>query len=204
MSATTGESVERLEHAIIDRLPEGEPLYPDDYLTDQPEPFLAAEIVREKLLALTHAEIPFSSAVVIDRFEAPTDGQPVLRLYCTIVVDRESQKPIVIGKNGEMIKKIGTTAREELERLFSARVYLDLRVRAKAGWREDESVLHDIGLGGWAREPVRKGFGRRRLTSVPRVGRGLPVPGDIWSSFVLPLNATLYDGRSNPTDLHAR
>jgi GTP-binding protein Era len=151
LSAATGESVERLERAIIDRLPEGEPLYPDDYLTDQPERFLAAEIVREKLLTFTHAEIPFSSAVVIDRFEPPAENQPVLRLYCTVVVDRESQKPIIVGRNGEMIKKIGTAARVELERLFGCRVYLDLRVRAKAGWREDESVLHDIGLGGWGR-----------------------------------------------------
>jgi GTP-binding protein Era len=147
VSAATGENVERLERAIIDRLPDGEPLYPDDYLTDRSEQFLAAEIVREKLLEFTHAEIPFSSAVVIDRLEAPTDERPVLRLYCTIVVDRDSQKPIVIGKNGEMIKRIGTAARQELERRFSTRVYLDLRVRAKAGWREDEGVLHDIGLG---------------------------------------------------------
>ncbi len=81
LSAATGENVDRLERVLIDRLPEGEPLYPDDYLTDQPERFFAAEIVREKLLQFTHAEIPFSSAVVIDRFEEPAGDRPVLRLY---------------------------------------------------------------------------------------------------------------------------
>ena len=99
----------------------GERLYPADYLTDQPERFFAAEIVREKLLQFTHAEIPFSSAVIIDRFEEAEEGatgSALLRLYCTIVVDRDSQKPIVIGKGGDMIKRIGTAAREELERFF--------------------------------------------------------------------------------------
>jgi GTPase len=146
ISALTGDNVERLEREIIARLPEGERLYPEDYLTDQPERFFAAEIVREKLLQFTHAEIPFSSAVVIDRFEEPTGEGAILRLYCTIVVDRESQKPIVIGRGGEMIKKIGTAAREELERFFHTRVFLDLHVRVKSEWREDDKVLSEIGL----------------------------------------------------------
>jgi GTPase len=144
VSAATGENVDRLEQALIQRLPEGERLYPDDYLTDQPERFFAAEIVREKLLQFTHAEIPFSSAVVIDRFEEPSPPKSLLRLYCTIVVDRESQKPIVVGRGGEMIKKIGTAAREELERFFATRVFLDLHVRVKAEWRDDERVLQEL------------------------------------------------------------
>ncbi len=147
VSAGTGDNVDRLERVILDRLPEGEPRYPPDYLTDQPERFFAAEIVREKLLQLTHAEIPFSSAVVIDRFEEPTAERALLRLFCTIVVDRESQKPIIVGRGGDMIKRIGTAAREELERFFSTRVYLDLHVRVKSEWREDDGVLNDIGLG---------------------------------------------------------
>jgi GTP-binding protein Era len=147
VSAATGDNVDRLERAIIDRLPEGPPLYPDDYLTDQPERVMAAEIVREKLLQFTHAEIPFSSAVVVDRFEEPAQEGGLLRLHCSIVVDRESQKPIVVGKGGEMIKRIGTAAREELERFFSTRVFLDLRVRVAVDWREDERVLQDIGVG---------------------------------------------------------
>jgi GTP-binding protein Era len=146
LSAATGDNVDRLERAIIDRLPEGERLYPEDYLTDQPERFFAAEIVREKLLQFTHAEIPFSSAVVVDRFEEPSGPKAILRLYCTIVVDRESQKPIVVGRGGEMVKKIGTAAREDLERFFDTRVFLDLHVRVKSEWREDDAVLDDIGL----------------------------------------------------------
>jgi GTPase len=147
ISAATGDNVDRLERAIVDRLPEGERLYPEDYLTDQPERFFAAEIVREKLLQFTRSEIPFSSAVVIDRFEEPQDGNGLLRLYCTIVVDRESQKPIVVGRGGDMIKSIGTAAREELERFFRVRVFLDLHVRVRAEWREDDRVLAQLGLG---------------------------------------------------------
>jgi len=146
LAASTGDNVDRLERALIDRLPEGERLYPEDYLTDQPERFFAAEIVREKLLQFTHAEIPFSSAVVVDRFEEPSGAKAILKLYCTIVVDRESQKPIVVGRGGEMIKKIGTAAREDLERFFDSRVFLDLHVRVKSEWREDDAVLDDIGL----------------------------------------------------------
>lgn len=146
ISAATGDNVDRLERAIIERLPEGDPLYPPDYLTDQPERFLAAEIVREKLLQFTHDEIPFASAVVVDRFEEPQGPKPILRLYCTIVVDRESQKPIVVGRGGEMIKRIGTAAREDLERFFGTKVFLDLHVRVKTEWREDEAVLKDLGM----------------------------------------------------------
>jgi GTP-binding protein Era len=147
VSAATGDNVDRLERLIIDRLPEGERRYPEDYLTDQPERFFASEIVREKLLQFTRAELPFSSGVVIDRFEEPDpDGQNLLRLYCTIVVDRESHKPIVVGRGGEMIKKIGTAARQELEAFFGTRVFLDLHVRVKTEWREDERALNDMGL----------------------------------------------------------
>jgi GTP-binding protein Era len=146
VSATTGENVDRLERAIIERLPEGEPLYPADYLTDQPERVIAGEIVREKLLQFTRAEIPFSSAVVVEKFEEPAGEGGLLRLHCSIVVERESHKPIVLGRGGAMIKQIGTTAREELERFFGTRVFLDLHVRVKADWREDERVLKDLGL----------------------------------------------------------
>lgn len=146
VSAVTGENVDRLEGAIIERLPEGEPLYPADYLTDQPERVIAGEIVREKLLQFTRAEIPFSSAVVVEKFEEPAGENGLLRLYCSIVVERESQKPIVVGRGGAMIKQIGTAAREELERFFGTRVFLDLHVRVKSEWREDERVLKDLGL----------------------------------------------------------
>jgi GTP-binding protein Era len=143
VSAFTGENVDRLEEVFLSRLPEGEPLYPPDYLTDQPERFFVAEAVREQVLRHTHAELPFTSAVVVDRFEE-ADENGLMRLYCSILVERPSQKPIVIGKGGEMIKRIGTAARQELERFFQARVFLDLRVKVESEWREDERRLDEL------------------------------------------------------------
>jgi GTP-binding protein Era len=145
VSALTGENVDRLEHVLLSHLPEGQPLYDAEHLTDQPERFFVAELVREQVLRLTHAELPFASAVVIDRFEEP-DEKGLLRLYCSILVERESQKPILIGRGGEMIKAIGTAARSELERFFDTRVFLDLRVKVRADWREDERTLDQLGL----------------------------------------------------------
>ena len=143
ISALTGDNVDRLEQVFLARLPEGEALYPDDYLTDQPERFFVAEAVREQVLRHTHAELPYSSAVVVDRFEEP-DEKGIMRLYCSILVERPSQKPIVVGRGGEMIKRIGTAAREELERFFQTRVFLDLRVKVESEWREDERRLDEI------------------------------------------------------------
>ncbi|HEY3380493.1 MAG TPA: GTPase Era [Vicinamibacterales bacterium] len=145
VSALTGENVDRLERVFLERLPEGEPMYPTDYLTDQPERFFVAETVREKVLGLTHAEIPFSSAVVVDKFEEP-DEAGLMRLYCSILVERESQKPILIGRAGEMIKRIGTAARHDLEAFFEARVYLDLRVKVQSEWRENDRLLDQLGM----------------------------------------------------------
>ncbi len=145
ISAVTGENVERLEQVILSHLPEGAPLYPEDYLTDQPERFFVSELVREQVLRHTHAELPFASAVIVDRFEEP-DEKGLLRLYCTILVERESQKPIVVGRAGSMIKAIGTDARQELEHFFQTRVFLDLRVKVRADWREDERSLDELGL----------------------------------------------------------
>jgi GTPase len=143
ISALTGENVNRLEEVFLARLPEGEPLYPPDYLTDQPERFFVAEAVREQVLQHTHAELPYTSAVVVDKFEEP-DERGLMRLYCTILVERSSQKPIVIGRGGEMIKRIGTAARMELERFFQTKVFLDLRVKVESEWREDERRLDEI------------------------------------------------------------
>jgi GTPase len=143
ISATTGDGVGALEQALLAELPEGDALYPDDYLTDQPERFFVAEIVREQVLRHTHAELPFSTAVVVDRFEEP-DEKGLMRLYCSILVERESQKPILVGRAGEMIRTIGTAARQELERFFDARVFLDLHVKVKREWREDERLLDEL------------------------------------------------------------
>ena len=145
ISARTGDGVPELEGEIRDRLPEGEPLFPDDYLTDQPERVVVAETVREKLLRETRAELPFASAVVVDRFEE-ADSRGVMRLYCSIVVDRGTHKPIVLGRGGARIKRIGVEARLELERRFGTRVYLDLHVRVRPGWRESERMLRELGL----------------------------------------------------------
>ncbi|MBI3048657.1 MAG: GTPase Era [Acidobacteria bacterium] len=145
ISATDGTNVDVLERLFLQHLPEGEPLHPPDYVTDQPETFFVAEIVREQVLQLTHAELPFSTAVVVDHFEEAA-AQKLVRIYCTILVERESQKPIVVGRGGAMVKQIGTAARAELERFFGTRVYLDLRVKVKTEWRDDERALDEMGL----------------------------------------------------------
>jgi GTP-binding protein Era len=145
VSAQTGDGVDRLERVLLEQLPEGEPLYPDDYLTDQPERTLVAETVREKLLHHTRAELPFSTAVVVDKFDE-TERDRILRLYCTILVEQESQKAIVIGRGGDMIKRIGTEARKDLEDAFETKVFLDLRVKVDPDWRNDDRALDELGV----------------------------------------------------------
>ncbi len=142
VSAVDGTNIETLERLFLQYLPDGEPLYPPDYLTDQTERFFVSEIVREQVLGLTRDELPFSTAVVVDRFDE-SDGA-MLKLYCTILVERESQKPIVVGKGGDMIKQIGTAARLALEAHFETRVFLDLHVKVKSEWRNDERMLDEI------------------------------------------------------------
>jgi GTP-binding protein Era len=145
VSASTGDGVDRLERVLLEHLPEGPPLFPDDYLTDVPERNLAAEMVREKVLVHTRAELPFSTAVAVDQFDE-SDRERVLRIYCTIWVEQESQKPIVVGRNGEMIKRIGTDARHDLERFFETKVFLDLRVKVNPDWRNNERTLDELGV----------------------------------------------------------
>ena len=145
ISAVDGTNVEVLEKLFLQYLPDGEPLYPSDYLTDQPERFFASEIVREQVLQLTHDELPHSTAVIVDRFDEAGEAG-LLRIYCTILVERESQKPIVVGKGGAMIKKIGTAARHEIEKFFGTRVFLDLHVKVKSEWRDDDRLLDELGI----------------------------------------------------------
>src|SRR5213079_2600268 len=140
ISATDGTNVDVLEKLFLQYLPEGEPLYPADYVTDQPERFFVGEIVREQVLQLTHDELPFSTAVIVDRME-PAGDDKIVNIYCTILVERESQKPIVIGRAGTMIKQIGTVARAELQKYLESRVYLDLHVKVKSEWRDDDRLL---------------------------------------------------------------
>ena len=145
ISATDGTNVDVLEKLFLQYLPEGEPLYPADYVTDQPERFFVGEIVREQVLQMTHDELPFSTAVIVDRME-PADVDKIINIYCTILVERESQKPIVIGRAGAMIKQIGTAARAELQKYLESRVYLDLHVKVKSEWRDDDRLLDELGM----------------------------------------------------------
>jgi len=144
VSALTGDNVDHLERVLLDALPDGEPMYPPDYLTDQPERVMVAEMVREQVLRLTHDELPFSTAVMLDRWEEE-EGQ-LLRLYMTILVERDSQKPIVIGRGGEMIKEIGTAARQEIQQFLGRKVFLDLRVAVREQWRENDRLLDELGV----------------------------------------------------------
>ena len=143
ISALTGENVETLLAQIFTYMPEGPMFYPPDQISDQQERAITAEIIREKLIALTEEELPYSTAVVIDRFE---EEDKLYRIYATIYVERESQRSIVIGKGGQKLKEVGTTARRELESFFNRRIFLDLHVKVKKHWRDDEDTLRTLGL----------------------------------------------------------
>ncbi|MGO9255992.1 MAG: GTPase Era [Bryobacteraceae bacterium] len=138
VSATKGEGLDDLRSAVIERLPEGPAYFPEDYVSDQPERFLAAELIREKALAATRQEVPHAVAVLVDRWE---ETPRLTRIFATIRVEREGQKRILIGAQGAVLKKIGTAARQEIERLFGIRVYLDLHVRVQPAWREKATFL---------------------------------------------------------------
>jgi GTPase len=138
VSALKGEGLDDLRRVVIAHLPEGPAYFPEDFVTDQPERFLAAELIREKVLAATRQEVPHAVAVAVDRWD---ETPQLTRIFATIRVEREGQKRILIGAKGAMLKKIGTEARQEIERLFGIRVYLDLHVRVEADWREKAIFL---------------------------------------------------------------
>ena len=141
ISALRGEGLEGLLGAIVQRLPEGPQYFPADEYTDQPERFLASEIIREKVIRHTKHEMPYVTAVLIDAFE---EGTLITRLHATIVVEKDSQKPIVIGAGGARLKEIGSEAREELEKLFPPRVYLELFVKVAPHWRNNTAVIAEL------------------------------------------------------------
>ncbi len=145
ISARTGENLESLTPMIFKYLSEGPMFYPADQISDQQERGIAAEMIREKLIVLTEQEMPYSTAVVIDRFE---EENKLNRIYASIFVERDSQKAIVIGKSGNKLKEIGTEARKELESFFGRKVFLELHVKVKKHWRDDEEILRSLGLGG--------------------------------------------------------
>ena len=141
ISARTGEGCDRLLEIFFRLLPAGAPLYDGELLTIHPDRFLAAETIREKVLGLTSQELPFSTAVKIDRWEEVGD---LVRIFASILVERSGQKKIVIGKQGQMIKTIGSAARFDLEAQLGRRVYLDLHVREEPGWREQPQLLAEM------------------------------------------------------------
>jgi len=144
VSAKTGEGCSQLIDAIFAELPPGPPLFPDDYLTDQPERVLAAEWIREKLLALTREELPHATAVIVEHWNEREDG--LVEIDASVLVERDSQKKIVIGKEGQLMKRVGIEARGELESFLDRRVMLRLWVRVREHWRDDERMLQSLGL----------------------------------------------------------
>jgi GTP-binding protein Era len=145
VSAKTGSGCDLLVTRVLHHLPEGEPSFPDDFLTDQPQRVLAAEWVREKILHRMREEIPHAAAVVVDRWVERADG--LVEIEATIFVERDSQKGIVIGKGGGVLKEVGTEARADIEALLERRVFLSLRVEVRPDWRNDPRVLSELGIG---------------------------------------------------------
>ena len=138
ISALTGNGLPLLLDKLIEHLPEGEPYFPSDQFTDQPERFLAAEIIREKAIGLTHHEVPHAIAVLVESFE---ESEKLIRIRAMIHVERDGQKGILIGKGGEMLKKIGTAARREIEELLGVKIFLELYVKVQPNWRDNPALV---------------------------------------------------------------
>ena len=143
ISALKNTNLDKLESILINLLPESGLIYPEDQITDRPERFLAAEIVREKLTRRLGDELPYSMTVEIERYE---EQEKITKIYAVIWVERSTQKNIVIGKQGEMLKKVGSDARVDIERLIGQKVYLQLWVKVKKGWSNSERALQSLGF----------------------------------------------------------
>ncbi len=141
ISAATGEGLDRLRAEVLRLLPEGPEYFPPDHYTDQPARFLAAELIREKILIATRQEVPHSVTVIIEKWE---ELPRLIRIFATIVVERDGQKAIVIGSKGSMLKQIGTQARQEMEALFDTHIFLDLHVKVETAWREKAAYLNTV------------------------------------------------------------
>jgi GTP-binding protein Era len=144
ISAAKGDGVERLDKLIMPLLPEGPAYFPDDILTDSPERFIVAEIIREKVFRHTGDEIPYAVAVNVEEFDEGEDGG-LIRISAVISVERETQKGIVIGKQGALLKKVGTLARKEIEQLLGAKVFLELFVRVRKDWTGSKQMMRELG-----------------------------------------------------------
>lgn len=143
ISATEGNNVERLMEVLVDEMPEGPQYFPDDQVTDHPEYFIVSELIREKVLFLTRDEVPHSVAVVIDTMKRNENNK--IHIQATIIVERDSQKGIIIGKGGKMMKDIGTKARRDIENLLGDKVFLELWVKVQKDWRDKRVYLQDFG-----------------------------------------------------------
>lgn len=145
VSAKQGSNVERLRELVQQALPESEFFFPEDYVTDRSSRFMAAEIIREKLMRFTGDELPYSITVEIEQFKLTENG--VYQINGLILVERDSQKAMVIGKGGQRLKTIGQEARQDMERLFDNKVFLEMWVKVKSGWADDERALRSLGYG---------------------------------------------------------
>ena len=141
ISALKGTGCDALVKEILKQLPEGEPYFAEDQVTDQPERFLAGELIREKAIQLTYHEVPHALAVIIDKYE---EGPKLLRIHATLHVERDSQKKILIGHKGEMLKRVGTEARKELEKLLGTKIFLEMFVKVVPDWRENPSKVREL------------------------------------------------------------
>ncbi len=148
LSALKGENVPGLLEVVARHLPEGEPMFPAEQWTDRSERDLCSELIREQILKQTEKEVPYSAAVLIEEFdetERETGPRGLVRIMATVLVERDSQKAIVIGKGGSRLKQIGTLARQEMERLLKAKVFLQLHVRVEPGWTQSTKGMHRAG-----------------------------------------------------------
>jgi GTPase len=146
ISALTGDGIELLIKTLVKYVPEGPPYFPEEQYTDQPERFLASEIIREKVLLHTRQELPHAVAVMLDKFD---EGEKMTRIHAAIYVDREGQKGIVIGRGGSMLKTIGTEARLELEKMLGRKIFLEIFVKVRPNWRDQAAVVRQLD---WRRE----------------------------------------------------
>jgi GTP-binding protein Era len=146
VSARTGEQLDLLVELVFAQLPEGRPLYPEDHVSDEPEQHLIAELIREKALAMVRDELPHSVAVLVDEMGPDPDRDDLLVIRATLFVERASQKPIVLGRRGAVLREIGTRARAELEALLGTHVYLDLHVKVAKEWQRDPRQLARLGF----------------------------------------------------------
>src|SRR5690606_14411760 len=145
ISALQGNNVDHFMNVLAEYMPEGPQYYPEDQVTDHPERFIISELIREKVLHLTREEIPHSVAVVIDKIKRDEENENKIRVAATIMVERDSQKGIVIGKQGSLLKQVGTQARKDIEMLLGSKVYLELWVKVQKDWRNKQTQLRDFG-----------------------------------------------------------